>query len=332
MPEGPAGLELARTDLQSFLSLEPALRDIQIGRIEPVSTGHSGFTYWVDVGGAEMVLRLPPVGVRPVGAADVARQGRIMAAIHAAGLPAPRVVAMSAEPLVDGRPFVLTEKVDGEPIEIAGQSTPPRVLGRAASQVLAELHRLPIRLTGLANEEAVPIRNEMARWAQVMTRGWPQIMERGIELGGLLAKNIPPEREPVLVHGDYSFGNLLFHDGHVEAVIDWEIASLGQRMIDLGSLAVMLVRDRLGPTIVPGRRLGLDLAQLIGDYGSGLTDIDWYAAFSLYKYAAILGFNIMLDRKGRRPDPFYALASTHQMTAGLVEEGIAVMRGESKLI
>src|SRR6202162_6386596 len=87
--------------------------------VRAIPEGHSGFTYWVELEGRRGVLRLPPPGARIAGPADIPRQARIMAALHAQGLPVPAVVATSPDPVVDGRPFVLMEAVTGDRVEQA---------------------------------------------------------------------------------------------------------------------------------------------------------------------------------------------------------------------
>ena len=72
--------------------------------VRHIPEGHSGFSYWVDLDGRRGVMRLPPPGARIAGSADIPRQGRLMDALHRAGLPVPAVVAMSDQPVVDGRP------------------------------------------------------------------------------------------------------------------------------------------------------------------------------------------------------------------------------------
>src|SRR6266487_5577255 len=96
-----------RADLAGAIG-EPVL-DLQ-----PIPEGHSGFTYWVELSGRRAVLRLPPPGARIAGPADIPRQGRIMQALHARGRPVPEIIAMSTEPVVDGRPYVLMEALPGE--------------------------------------------------------------------------------------------------------------------------------------------------------------------------------------------------------------------------
>ena len=93
-----------------------------------IPEGHSGFTYFVDVDEGpyrRMVLRLPPPGAQPKGPADVARQGRIMSALHERGLPVPEVPVICEDPdALDGRPFILMEAVDGVRADVAASRHP----------------------------------------------------------------------------------------------------------------------------------------------------------------------------------------------------------------
>lgn len=325
-------LEMVRCDLEALLRREFRDTNLRVEKIDPIPEGHSGFTYWVDVGGTEYVLRLPPVGARPVDASDVARQGRIMAAVHAAGIPTPVVVSVSGQPIIDGRPYLLMERVAADRIEVAGRISSLNDLALAAVDVLRRLHALPLTQTGIQNEEPIPIRHEMVRWALLMQRGASDLTKRAAELGGLIAERIPDEAAPGLVHGDYTFGNLLFKHGEVAAVLDWEIASIGQTALDIGSIARMVVLERLGQEIVPGRSLKLDLDRVLQTYGLDRVRAAWFIAFTLYKYAAIVSFNVMLDRRGRRPDPYYARESTQATVPGMIDEGVAVIQGRSHLI
>ena len=106
------GEEKIRADLEVALSQ-------RVNSVRPIPEGHSGFTYFVD---GDYVLRLPPPGARIAGPADVVRQGRIMSALRGAGLPTPAIRMMSSDPSVDGRPFILMERVDGVRIEATAES------------------------------------------------------------------------------------------------------------------------------------------------------------------------------------------------------------------
>ena len=307
------GEEKIRADLEVVLSQ-------RVNSVRPIPEGHSGFTYFVD---RDYVLRLPPPGARIAGPADVVRQGRIMSALRGAGLPTPAIRLMSSDPSVDGRPFILMERLDGARIEETAQREEARVIATSAVNVLKRMQALPIEQTGIGDEEPVGLKAEMMRWAMLMQRAPEELTVRAAELGGLLAAQVPVERTPTLVHGDYHYGNMLFRGADVVAVLDWEIAELGQPLLDLGCLCSMTVRRRFADAPSPGGALAIEMEELFTLYGVDAGEMHWYVALSLYKYAAILGYNLMLHRKGRRPDPMYeGLTGT---IVGMIDEGITLL-------
>jgi aminoglycoside phosphotransferase (APT) family kinase protein len=308
--------ERIRADLESALGT-------RVMSVEAIPEGHSGFTYFVDAETGKYVLRLPPPGARIAGTADVMRQGRIMAALHDAGLPTPAVPVICSDPVVDGRPFVLMERVDGTRIERTGLEQDATDIAASAIDVLKRLQALPAEKTGIGNEEPTVLQVEMMRWAMLMQRAPEELTTRAGELGGKIAAQVPAERRPTLVHGDYHFGNMLFRGAEVVAVLDWEIAELGQPLLDLGCLCAMTLRRRFAGAPAPGGAVALDLDELFNLYGVSADEMRWYVALSLYKYAAILGYNLMLHRKGRRPDPMYE--SLTDTIEGMIEEGIALL-------
>jgi aminoglycoside phosphotransferase (APT) family kinase protein len=300
---------------------------LRVASVTPIAEGHSGFTYYVVVedGGAttRYVLRLPPPNARIAGPADVMRQGRIMAALHEAGLPTPTVPIISPEPIVDGRPFILMEAVEGTRIEQASVEQKAIDIAASAVEVLMRLQSLPLAKTGLGDEEPIGLQVEMMRWAMLMQRAPEELTGRAAELGGLLAMQIPEERAPTLVHGDYHFGNMLFRGPKVVALLDWEIAQIGQPLLDLGCLTVMTIRRQYRDAPNPGGAIDLSGEDFMRLYGIPSEEMRWYTAMSLYKYAAILGYNLMLHRRGKRPDPMYeGLTDT---IVGMIDEGISLL-------
>jgi aminoglycoside phosphotransferase (APT) family kinase protein len=315
-------------DLEVQLRKRLGREQLRIISLQPIPTGHSGFTYFVDVEAADAshryVLRIPPPGARIAGPADVVRQGRIMSALHAAGLPTPAIPAMSDDAVVDGRPFVLMETIDGTRIEDAGLWGVPHDLAASAVGVLKQLHQLPLASTGIGDEEPVSLQAEMMRWAWLMQRAPEELTARAGELGGLLAALVPAPREPELVHGDYHYGNMLFRKpSAVVAVLDWEIAEIGQPLLDLGCLCIVSHRARYEGAPNPGGSLDVPLEDLYSMYGVDAAEMGWYVAMSLYKYAAIFGYNLMLHRRGKRPDPMYEQLTT--TITGMIDEGITLL-------
>jgi aminoglycoside phosphotransferase (APT) family kinase protein len=277
----------------------------------------------VTAGQDRYVLRLPPPGARIAATADVMRQGRIMKALNAAGLPVPAVPIICADPIVDGRPFILMERVEGVRIEPTSQRERAIDIANSAIDVLKRLHSLPLERTGIGEEEPVGLTAEMMRWGMLMQRAPEELTTRAGELGGLLAAQVPAERKPTLVHGDYHYGNMLFRGHEVAALLDWEIAEIGQPLLDLGCLCIVAIRRQYQGAPNPGGAIDVSMEQLYEMYGVKAEEMRWYAAMSLYKYASIFGYNLMLHRKGRRPDPMYeGLTDT---IVGMINEGIALL-------
>ncbi len=295
--------------------------------IEPIPEGHSGFTYFVSIDDGEglrrYVLRLPPPGARIAGPADVVRQGRIMAALHTSGLPSPAIPALSPDPVVDGRPFVLMDAVDGTRIEEAGVEQKPIDIATSAIRTLKSLQALPLERTGIGDEAPVGLQAEMLRWLWLMERAPAELTSRAAELGSRLASDVPVERKPTLVHGDYHYGNMLFKGSDLVAVLDWEIAQIGQPLLDLGCLCIVSHRRRYAGAPNPGGSVDVPIEELYKLYGVDAEGMRWYLAMSLYKYASIFGYNLMLHRRGKRPDPMYeGLTDT---IVGMIDDGIALL-------
>jgi aminoglycoside phosphotransferase (APT) family kinase protein len=320
-------IERIREDLQAKCRELLDRPGLLVTSIETIPEGHSGFTYFVTIdqgfGPRRLVLRLPPPGARIAGPADVVRQGRIMAALHSQGLPAPAIPILTSDPAVDGRPFVLMEAVEGKRIETTGIEQKPLEIAASALRVLKSLQALPVEKTGIGSEEPVGLQAEMLRWLWLMERAPEELTVRAGDLGGLLAARLPAERKPTLVHGDFHYGNMLFKGPEVVAVLDWEIAEIGQPLLDLGCLCIVSHRRKYEGAPNPGGSIDVAVEDLYRLYGADPDEMRWYLALSLYKYASIFGYNLMLHRRGKRPDPMYeGLTDT---IVGMIEEGIALL-------
>ena len=296
--------ELIRSDLERFLGEA-------VGAVQVIPEGHSGFTYWVDLGGRRAVMRLPPPGARIAGPADIPRQGRLMAALNRQGLPVPRVLTMSDLPVIDGRPFYLVEAVDGVRIERVVGTVPDEQLAGSAVEVLKRLQTVPISETGISDEEPTSLDAEIARWTWLMDRAPKELTGEAPNVANLLRTCKPAERPPVLVHADFHYGNMLFAEGRIVALLDWEIAQLGQPLLDLACLAVVARASRSGLERVPGGGSVIVPDEVLLEmYGAEPGEFRWYLAFTYYKYASIFGYNLMLHRRGKRPDPVYEERTT----------------------
>ena len=276
--------------------------------VRAIPEGHSGFTYWVELDGRRGVLRLPPPGARIAGPADIPRQARIMAALYQLGLPVPAIVATSEYPIVDGRPFVLMEAVPGNRVEQAiDAGSTPLQLAASAVEVLRRFQSVPCESTGIGGEDPMPLEGEIARWTWLMERAPAELTGQAPRLARLLFDRKPLPRSPVLVHGDYHLSNMLFDRGRVSAVVDWEIAQLGQPLLDVCCISLSHVPpDAVGEM-----------------YAADPDDYRWYRALTYYKYASIFGYNLMLHRRGKRPDPSYEQRT--DTILGFIDQGIGVL-------
>jgi aminoglycoside phosphotransferase (APT) family kinase protein len=279
--------------------------------------GHSGLSFGFELRGvpgpARHVLRLPPPGVRHEGPSDVLRQATVLRVLQPTAVPVTPVSWAGDDPRWFDRPYLVAEWLDGATIGLESAAELPGGLdaetaAREAVAALAALHRLDaIRL--LPGWEPVTARDDLLRWDRFAERGAdpallslaPTVRER------LLAA--PPRTGRIgLRHGDFQWSNLLFHEGRLNAVLDWELASVGPVLHDLGWLCVFSdpgawrMEGMWAATAAPER-----LAELYAAEGGDVTDLAWHRALAGYSFAVIAAFNLMLHRRGKRIDPHYEL-------------------------
>src|SRR5258706_14881485 len=164
--------EKIREDLEAQLRDKLSRPELRVAAVAPIPEGHSGFAYFVTVEGGEgparYVLRLPPPGARIAGPADVVRQGRIMSALNAAGLPTPAIPAMSSDPVVDGRPFILMDAVNGTRVEKTVGEHKALDIVSSAGAVPKQPHALPPDPTGGGGGGGGGRPPAMIGWAQLI--------------------------------------------------------------------------------------------------------------------------------------------------------------------
>jgi aminoglycoside phosphotransferase (APT) family kinase protein len=313
-----------RDALAAYLRAELREPDLRIQALEPVPQGHSGFTYYVETGTRSYVLRVPPPGARIAGPADVVRQGRIMRSLGAAGLPVPAVPISCDDPTaLDGRPFILMDRVEGASFQDAVRAHGSAAIARSTVECLRRLHAVPLASTGIGDEAPKPLADEVTRWSELLGRGVTELTGGADELETSLRGLCPAEQTPALVHGDYHYGNLLFDGARVAAILDWEIAQVGQPLLDLASLCVIAERRRFPDDPNPGGIVETTSHELVQLYGADPALMRWYVALGCYKYAAIFAYNLGLHRRGKRVDPHYEkLAGT---ISGLIARGRQVL-------
>jgi aminoglycoside phosphotransferase (APT) family kinase protein len=279
-------------------------------RFSLISGGRSNLTYRVEAGERHFVLRRPPLGHVLPTAHDMAREFRVLSALAGSGLPVPRPFALCEDASVTGAPFYVMEDrpgvVIGDHLPEGYAATPEerRRMGLALVETLAALHAVDFAAVGLADfgRPAGYLERQVSRWAKQWDRSKVDDVAAIDELARRLRVALPVSAAPSLVHGDWRLGNLALapdDPGRVVAIYDWEMATLGDPLADLGYTLVAWGEPgdpegarALGSfqavTAQPGfpRR-----AELVSAYarvsGRDVSRIDFYQVLALYKLAVI---------------------------------------------
>lgn len=274
-----------------------------------IAGGRSNLTYLLDDGTRRLVLRRPPLGHVLATAHDMGREHRMISALAGTAVPVPEAIALCEDAAVTGAPFYVMSFVDGavlrrlvdlEGIDAAGREA----LATNLVTTLADLHAVDVGAVGLADygrPEGFMAR-QVRRWATQLEASRNRDLP-GIEgLRDRLAGAVPEPTGATVVHGDYRLDNLVTAPAGgpdafaVRAVLDWEMATIGDPLSDVGLLLAYWdglgtmdnpVAQAIGPHagFPPGSAL---VAAYAARSGRDLSALDWYVAFGFFKIAVIL--------------------------------------------
>ncbi|MCC9153380.1 phosphotransferase family protein [Streptomyces parvulus] len=301
-PDHPPGLDLDR--LRVLLDRErPGLVTGALsGRL--IEGGRSNLTYAVTDGTARWVVRRPPLGHVLATAHDMRREHRVISALHPTAVPVPRPLLLCEDEEVLGAPFYVMEFVEGTPYRTAEQLAP---LGpertRAAVlnlvDTLVELHAVDPAAAGLGDFGRPEgfLDRQLRRWAKQLDASRNRDLPGIDELHATLGRELPRSPAPTVVHGDYRLDNVLIggEDDTINAILDWEMSTLGDPLTDLGLL--VMYSSPLGmpdsPVSTTAQAPGHPApAELIERYaarsGRDVSAVAWYTAFAWFKLAVIL--------------------------------------------
>jgi aminoglycoside phosphotransferase (APT) family kinase protein len=296
--------------------------------VEPIGDGHSNLTFLLSRGDERYVLRRPPRGELSKSANDVLRESRVLTALAATAVPVPTVLARCEDEGVIGAPFFVMSLVEGEPI---GERLPaaletPEAPARIAEQVvgaLAELHGADLERSGLGGfgKPSGYLERQLRIFSSLLEQNATRPLPELEAVGEWLARNRPEASEVSFVHGDYRLGNLLFAPPlRLAAVLDWEMATVGDPLADLGYLTAtwaeagdpenpMLALSRL--TARPDFAGRAQLAQLYGRLtGRPLDQLGWYQVLALWKSAIFLEGSYKRYLAGASSDRYFASLDT----------------------
>lgn len=267
--------------------------------------GHANLTYLIWFGKQELVLRRPPFGQIAPGAHDMQREYRVLHRLHEVFAPAPRAYHLCTDAAVIGSDFVVMERREGVvirnrlPAVFADTDRAEIRLTDALMKVCADLHLVDTDAAGLADL------GKPAGFAERQLHGWTKRwnlakLEDNADmefLAAALTKDIPVPQRVSIVHGDLKFDNCQFQPtdpDRVTSVFDWDMATLGDPLIDLAGLLSFWPDPRIDPRELPIAALTgtwPDKAYLCEKYaaysGLNLSRMDWYEAFAYFKTAVI---------------------------------------------
>ncbi|MCG7633274.1 phosphotransferase family protein [Gordonia McavH-238-E] len=288
-------------------------------------SGNSGHTYRFVVstpdGDEDLVLRLPPSGVRLTGAYDVVRQVPLLHALERSAAPCARARFHSEDTALFGVPYLIVSGLPGETLEMGSDRAvsmePATFLDchLVAVDALVGIHQVDWTSTLADWAEPTTVLGEIAFWRRVLDSGRnEEWIARGHRLADALVEQAPQSPTIGLCHGDFQTNNILFEhldtDPTVAGVIDWEVASIGPVLLDLGWFLMMNDPQSWDPG---QRRGGVDLDAVAARYrattGADAADLDYFRALAGFRMGAIAARNIMLHRTGRRVDDAWERAA-----------------------
>ena len=286
----------------------------------PIGEGHSNVTFILSTG---VVLRRPPRGPLPPSAHDVLREARLLGALESTPVRVPKVLAVCDDPAVIGSPFYVMEQMHGEVITdtMPASLDSPEERARIADQLIdgmVEIHSVDweaIGLEGFGRPTGYlerQLRRFTGLWEHNQTRELPEVEQ----LAQWLQANMPESPPATIVHGDYRLGNTMFAaqpPAQLVAVFDWEMATIGDPLADLGYLVMMWTQagdpeskfNLHTVTRLPGFPTRDQLVSLYEERsGRSMQALNWYVTLALWKSVVFMEGNYKRALAGSTDDPY----------------------------
>jgi aminoglycoside phosphotransferase (APT) family kinase protein len=316
--------------------------DVGALQVEQFPSGHSNLTYLLRSGAWEAVLRRPPLGPVPPRAHDMPREFRILHRLFPSFPLAPEPYVLCEDPSLIGAPFYVMERRRGL---ILDQDFPPswqpdadlhHRIAESLVRVLVDLHNVDWRKAGL-DDIGHPdgyMQRQVTGWIERFFHARTEDIAGVEELTQWIAENRPESPQPTMIHNDYKLNNVLLDSGapsNITAVLDWEMATIGDPLSDIASLLVYWTEpgeaDLMGGlkavTSEPGFPSRADVLEMYARAsGRDVSQLNWYLAFSYFKVGVIIQQIYYRWRKGQTHDERFA---THgALATHLIQQAAAV--------
>jgi aminoglycoside phosphotransferase (APT) family kinase protein len=289
--------------------------------------GHSNLTYLLKFGAAEYVLRRPPLGPLAPKAHDMGREFAVLSRLYQVFPPAPRAYYFTNDPSILGAPFVVLERRRGIvirntwPAELGEDLALRRRISESLVDTISSLHKVDYKAIGLGDfgKPEGFLERQVKGWADRWHRAKVDEMPILDELVGWLVDTMPKSKTVALLHNDFKLDNVMLDandPGRIVGVFDWEMATLGDPLVDLGiTLSYWTYTDNTGQS--PSRRITpqlwpgfLSRDEVVERYakntGIDVSEVDYYEAFALFKMAVVLQQIYVRYHRGQTKDERFA--------------------------
>lgn len=321
------GEELAEGPLKAFLHQHNLIGDPKSElQVSQFSNGYSNLTYLVQIENKEYVLRRPPFGAIKRGH-DMGREYKVLSRLQQAFSRAPQAYAYTENPDIIGASFYVMEKVDG--IILSAKEAKKRniapgdfpTIANSWLDAFAELHQVDYQAIGLGElgRPAGYVQRQVSNWGKQYLKAATSEIPEAHKLMEWMEAHQPQQYEYSLIHNDYKYDNVVFADDtwqEVRAVLDWEMCTLGDPLMDLGtSIAYwtmasdndMLKMGIPSPTAMPGNPGRADIVEMYAQKtGRPINNLVFYYVYGLFKIAVIAQQIYYRYHKGLTTDERFA--------------------------
>lgn len=268
--------------------------------------GASNLTYLVEYPNTRLVLRRPPHGQKAASAHDMTREVIVQRTIRPDYPLVPNIIGLNTDPTILGGDFYVMEYISGSilrgdlPDDVELGEKQISALANTVIDALADLHSLPTNALAELNRGPGYVQRQVRGWSDRYRAARTDDVPAGTEVMDWLDAHQPPDVDHVLIHGDWRFDNLILDlpAQRISGVLDWEMSTIGDPLMDLGSsLAYWVQADddpafvllRRQPTHLPGMPTRDEFVQRYAERsGRPIDDWRFYEVFGLFRLAVII--------------------------------------------
>jgi aminoglycoside phosphotransferase (APT) family kinase protein len=302
--------------------LRPFINQDQLPEVKQFRSGASNLTYLLSYPDRELVLRKPPVGTKAASAHDMNREFLIQSRLQSVFPLVPKMIALCQDHSVMGSDFYVMEYVKGQifrrdiPEDIT--SSDISVMADSLIKGLVELHAVDSSILAELNKGPGYVHRQVEGWSKRYRNALTDDVPTAEKLMAWLAANQPNDIDSCIIHGDWRIDNVVFdlENARIKGVLDWELATVGDPLMDLGSaLAYWVDRDdeaafaslRRQPSHLPGMPTRDEfVARYLELSGRKCDDFTFYEVFGLFRLAVIIQQIWARFRLGQTTNPAFA--------------------------